>query len=128
MPAVKNYQDLPWTHPLRRLAEFRQSFEREPGADGLFLKRMGITPQQKARWFLRPEMIRLSELLSVCQNLKLSRREAVWVVGAMLDRSKHEPLPVWDYIHRLCQTDVSEIIAMFASAALVVALLPTIIS
>lgn len=80
MGILKDYEDLPWSHPLRRLAEFRHAEEKLPGGDALFCQRMGISQGKKNDWYHRPELIRYGHLILAIIRMGLSWKEGVYVL------------------------------------------------
>jgi len=122
MGMLRDYVELPWSHPLRRLAKFRTDEEKMIGGDAAFCARMGITQGQKNRWYHRPELIRYSELVAACRQLGLSEADTHWVLASLVaDRSADKTPPsTFEYIKELLNTDVTRILAMGAPAMFLV--------
>jgi len=112
VPKALDYEKLSWCHPLRRLAFFRTRAEKIQ--DGKFLKRAGLDPDVKSRWYRNPEFIRLSQLLSACDKLNLNLLETLWVLigdcpecraGNFDMQHKHASVGLAVYFERLEEID-----------------------
>lgn len=113
MGAFKDYNNLEWSHPLRRLAEFRSDEEKLPGNDWMFCSRMGITQNQRLRMYKEPDLIRIAELVEICKRLKLNDKQTHWVLAAATweRKGKERPPSVLEWVIELAQIDVKKMIA-----------------